>query len=150
MGLRALGLAVLCPALFAWTDPVGDTHELSIPPVLDVVGLVVTVHPDRLDITISLDPGTTGPGDVDQLAAFIDFDSDQDFNTGRLSHIEENQWEPFPLVGADFFVLVTPIDPLTGAVVFRIEGGVEVPVGLFPVTTDGLVVQATIPRCYVP
>jgi hypothetical protein len=82
--------------------------------------------------------------------AFIDLDTDQNSGTGRFSHLEEYGWEPFPPIGADFFVSFTihPIELDLRAFVFRIEDNTEIEVANVPVTIFSSMVTVTIPRCY--
>ncbi len=138
-------LVCLGPMLCAWTDPVADTHESATPPALDVVDLTVIVRPETVDFFVHLNPDTTLPGDADQLSGFIDLDTDHDLETGSPSHLEQFGWEPFPPIGADFFVTLYAWGD---AEVSRLDSGIPTTVGTYPISRSEFGVSWTVPRCY--
>ena len=134
---------LLFGSFFGWVDPAGDTFGPEDPP-LDLVALNTSLQANSVVVTLQFDPNSTSESDLSQAWAYVDFDSDFNANTGRVSHLEEFDNEPFPQMGVDYFVTIYGTNT---AVLTQVVDGMETDIDNLPVVQQGLSLSVTLSRC---
>lgn len=124
-------------------DPAGDQFDFATPPAFDLVGCDISFTPGNLVVSLEFDSAYAG--DLDWLAGWVDFDTDQDAYTGWPSHAELFGVEPYPVFGMDYAIEFVPG---TGdAYLIQYLDGQDYIVDDYRVTIHGNIVTVVIPRC---
>jgi hypothetical protein len=124
-------------------DPAGD--QWGAWAAFDLLEYSTSFSPGTLTVTLTMDPANAS--DIDFLTAYVDFDTDQDPETGWASHLEAFGLDPLPSFGMDYYIEVGG----GWASLVRTTGEVEDPVGEpSPISVDGSTVTFSVPRCHAP
>jgi hypothetical protein len=143
----------MMPVLFCWaglilgmqrSDPAGDQLEIATSPAFDLLSYSTSFEPGAMVVTLTFDPASVT--DLSQLSGYVDFDTDQNPNTGRVSHSEEFGIDPFPSIGVDYYIEFYPL--INKARLYRYAPSGDVDLGLYTVDISGATATITLPRCH--